>query len=998
MPYFIALKSLRSRATLSAIVLFASGLAGCGGGGGNALAAGLSPDGGSPAQPGPTPAPTTTPVPEVAASEPTTGANTTTTTAIGVSAPIPTARVLTASASLSLAGVPDQPPPAAASPTNGAGHSFYLNSATGDDSNDGRAATASAGSGPWRTLARLLTSGLAAGDMVQLACGSVWHETLFIPASGTLAQPIVVSAAPAGCKTAPAIDGGVALAASAWTQHRGNIYKASLDTAPLQLLAVSGAFTEAHHPNRGDVAADPTSPYLALAADGNVATLDGRTGSTGLATGADLVLPTGATLGAGTRVRVRTNPYIIDESTVTSFDGRQLTLARATTYPVSAGWGYLLLGQLWMLDSAGEWYFDAPARQLYAWMPDSAPPTATVTVSTLATGIDLQAHDYIVVDGLAVRNVGLGVDLHGSKAAQLRNCVIQDVAGLGVNAAATTLAVIESNRIERSGLDAITGWGAAMGSYIGDATGMTVRNNLVRDSGVLMQGDTVLSLPRRSLAAIYIGTNSAASGNTVINASYIGILGGANNIIEDNFIYGACSAQDDCGGIYTGGANNNSQIRRNTVVHSRGALGGQPLAQRGTSAQGIYIDDDGEGITVEDNTVMDADNGILMHNGARNTVRGNRLYGNRASQIWMQEDANRHNANGDMLGNVVEANQLAAVSPRALGYLLTTRFASTAAFGRFDQNRFFDRASATVAYSSSTAGGRAYTFGQWRGSSGAGSTQPTDVLGTGISLRGYTNYSVAGANLVANSALLTDSAGWSTWNQTAPAGQLSREACPAGMCLRYVAGGSAGVLSSPGFALQKGRWYRLSVDISTETDQQWVPLVVRIGGADYASVSDRSLSLHANRAWSRYSVAFQATATVDPTILGSAGLSARIDIDGIEAGKSISLSRHELVPITPDPLAQTSGAFANAGTQPLSAACPFAATQPALCGKLFNLADDRPITWPLTVPPRSAVIVYAQELSLLDSDGDGVPDAQDSCPGSTPGAAVNASGCEFVPR
>jgi len=974
---------------LASLMLFVTGLTGCGGGGTEAPITGPSSGAGSATQPSPSPSPTTTPAPDPAASEPTTTA---------VSTPIPAAHVLGAAASLSLAGVPDHPPAATALAANGTGRTFYLNSATGDDGNDGRSASGSGGSGPWRTLARLTTSGLAASDTVQLACGSVWHETLRVPASGTPAQPIVLSAPPAGCKTAPAIDGGVTLAPSAWVQHHGNIYKANLDTAPLQLLAASGAFTEAHHPNRGDVTADATSPFLSLAADGNIATLDGRTGSTLLTTGADLVLPTGATLGAGTRLRVRTNPYILDESVVASFDGRQLALARATTYPVVAGWGYLLLGQLWMLDSAGEWYFDATSHQLYAWMPNSAPPTATVTVSTLATGIDLQVHDYIVIDGLAVRNVGLGVDLHGSKAVLLRNCVIQDVAGLGVNAAATTLAVIESNRIERSGNDAISGWGAAMGTYIGDATGMTVRNNLVRDSGVLMQGDVVLSLPRRSLSAIYIGTNSFAGGNTVINTGYIGILGGANNVIEDNFIYGACSVQDDCGGIYTGGAGNNSQIRRNTVVHSRGALAGQPLTQRGTAAQGIYIDDDGEGITVEDNTVMDADNGILMHNAARNTVRGNRLYGNRSSQIWMQEDANRHNPNGDMLGNVIEANQLAAVSPRALGYLLTTRFASTTAFGRFDQNRIFDRASATVAYSSSETGARAYTFGQWRGSTGAGSTQPTDALGTGTSLRGYTNYRVSGANLVANAGLSTDSAGWNTWNQTAPAGQLSRETCPAGMCLRYVAGGSAGVLSSPGFALQKGRWYRLSVDISTETDRQWVPLVVRIGGADYASVSDRNLSLYANRAWGRYSVAFQATATVDASAVGGAGLSARIDIDGIEAGKSMSLAHLELVSITPDPLAQTSGAIANAGTQPFSAACPFTATQPALCGKLFNLADDQPISWPLTVPPRGAVIVYAQELSLLDSDGDGVPDAQDSCPGSTPGVAVNASGCEFVPR
>lgn len=88
------------------------------------------------------------------------------------------AHVLSPSASLSLAGVPDQPPAATASPANGAGRSFHLNSATGDGGNDGRSASLGIGSGPWRTLARLTTSGLAAGDTVLLASGSVWHEPL----------------------------------------------------------------------------------------------------------------------------------------------------------------------------------------------------------------------------------------------------------------------------------------------------------------------------------------------------------------------------------------------------------------------------------------------------------------------------------------------------------------------------------------------------------------------------------------------------------------------------------------------------------------------------------------------------------------------------------------------------------------------------------------------------------------------------------------------------
>ena len=843
-----------------------------------------------------------------------------------------------------------------------------------------------------------MQSGLAAGDTVQLACASVWHETLRLPASGTAAQPIVVTAPAAGCSTPPAIDGSVALPPSAWTPYRGSIYRARLDSAPLQLTASSGLLAEAHHPNRGSVVADATSPYLALAADGNTTSPNGQGGSTVLATGADLVLPAGATLGAGARVRVRTNDYVIDESPVVAFDGARLSLSRATTYPVRAGWGYLLLGQLWMLDSSGEWFYDAASRQLYAWMPDSAPPAAAVQVSIQPLGIDLQGRAHVVIDGVAVRRVGLGVDLRRSTGVQLRNCQVEDVADVGVNAAESTGVVIESNSVSRTGSDAITGWGGATGELLRDAAGMTVRNNLVRDSGVQMQGEQVLSLPRRSLAAVFIGTNSVASGNTILNAGYIGILAGAGNAVEDNFVYGACSVQDDCAGIYTGGADNNSKIRRNTVIHSRGSLVGQPAAQRGTAAQGIYIDDDGAGITIEGNTVIDADYGILLHNATRNVVRANRLYANRGGQIWMQEDANRHNANGDMTGNIIEDNQIAGIAPRAVGYLLTTRFASTAAFGTFDRNRFFDRMSATVAFTSSMAGAQAYTLANWRGATGAGSLRPADLQATGTSLRGFANYRVGGTNLVANSQLQTDSAGWNTWNQTAPAGRAVREACPAGTCLRYEIGGSPGVLSSPSFAVEKGRWYRISLDIATETDKQTVPLVVRIGGGDYASVSDRSLFLVANRAWGRFSVVFQATRTVDAQLAGGGAFSARVDFDGIEVGKSISVARLELVPVTPDALAQASGAVVNAGVRPLSVACPFAVSSPPLCGKLFTLADDQLITWPLTVLPRNAVIFYAQEVSLLDSDHDGIPDAQDSCLGTNASAAVNASGCAFSQR
>jgi parallel beta-helix repeat protein len=503
-----------------------------------------------------------------------------------------------------------------------------------------------------------------------------------------------------------------------------------------------------------------------------------------------------------------------------------------------------------------------------------------------------------------------------------------------------------------------------------------------------MQGDQVASLPRRSLAAIFIGNASTATGNVVVDTGYIGIMAEIGNVVANNFVYGACSVQDDCGGIYTSGAYNRTQITGNTVMHSRGFLFGQPPGDRATAAQGIYIDDYGSDMLLQSNTVIDTDFGLQLHNAARNVVRSNRLYANRRGQIWLQEDHQTQNPNGDVNANVIDANELAPTSATAVGMLLTTRYASTAAFGDFTANRYDDRASPVAVANGTAAGSRSFTFGSWRGSTGFGSSQPVDLKGTATSL-GSTTYRIAGGNLVANGALTTDSAGWSSWNATAPAGQAIRETCPAGTCMRYVAGGSPGVLSSPGFGLTQGAWYRLSVDTWTQTDQQSVPLVVRIGSGSYASVADRNLNFLASTTWARHTVIFQATATV------AAG-GARVDIDGIAAGQSVSIANLEIVPIAPDSLAMASGVIVNGSAATASAACPFAASQPALCAMLFDLATDAPVTWPLSVPALGATLVYAREPSLVDSDGDGIPDDQDSCPGSPPGAPVNAAGCTLV--
>lgn len=971
--------------TLALSCAFALALAACGGGGGAASDA-------------PATISTTTP-PTPAASSPVTTTSSDPGNGFSNSGTVATVKALSVAASLAVEGIPEQPTVVPAAAAAAAGSTYFVDSAAGDDGNDGLSGTSStAGRGPWRTLSRVMQSKLGAGDVLTLACGSVWSETLRLPASGSAARPVVVTSAQSPCAQPPVIDGGVSLAPTAWTLHQGKIFKAPLASAPT-LVTASGTqvWTEAHHPNRGYSATDPTSPYVYTAAASDIITVNGQPTSQTLVTGGDLALPTGTQITPGTRVGVRIYSWWFEERKITAVAGSKLTFDNATSYPVSAGRGYFFKGQLWMVDSAGEWYYDATAKQLYAYMPDGVVPAEPLLATTLAVGIDLQSRESVIIDGLTVRRTGVGMDLRGSKNVVLRNSAMTDIAGVGADATGSTGAIVEASAFTRTGGDAVSSgrpgypWSSAM----------AVRNNVVRDSGVVMSGDTVLSQPSSSFAAIYAGPGSTVSGNVVVNAGYNGIVAQAGSVIEKNFVYGACTVLDDCGGIYVQLANNNNVIRGNTVLHTRGALAGKPASEAIYQAQGIYLDESVTGALVEDNTVIDAENGIQLHVSSNNIIRGNRLYGNRNGQIWLQADVQPSNPTRTVADNQIVDNLIAPLKPGAVGIRLETNQASVSGFGTIDRNRYYDRVSPVVVSVSTSAGTTLYSASAWKAAPAANLPLGRDAAGGAVSETPYTSYRSSGTNLVPNASLAVNAAGWNPWNAAAPAAQVVRESCPAGTCVRLYGGGSPAQLSTPNFSVQSGQWYRLSFDLAASSDGVNLWAIVRRGGGGsngYESVSVRDLPFTANRAWTRYTAILQSTLTInahDPVTLDNG---ARVDFSPVPVGQSISVANVELVPIGRDSSATVSGALVNVGSSTKTWACPYATSQPALCDKFKFLQDNSAVAWQVTVSPYSAALMYSQEPTLLDSDGDGIADVDDQCPSTPNGQPVNAVGCPLTLR
>ena len=545
----------------------------------------------------------------------------------------------------------------------------------------------------------------------------------------------------------------------------------------------------------------------------------------------------------------------------------------------------------------------------------------------------------------------------------------------------------------RTGRDAISG----VDNAVGTASAMQVLNNSISDSGVTMSGDNVLSLPVRNFAAIRAGTGASVTGNTINNAGYNGIWAWPSSTIANNVISGACTTLDDCGAVYAYGANHNSVISDNLVMHSRGAMPGKGPQFTVTQAQGIYLDESASGITISGNTATDNDYGIKLHVAARNTITRNKLYGNRDGQLWLQENRNTDNAAGDVYGNVVTANLVVPTSATAKAVWLDTLYTDTAHFGNFDGNRYFDRIFNTVVVERTPDATTSHTLPMWKAATtAAGALRGNDLTGWGASQTLFAPSLINGSTVIPNGSMATDAKGWTAWNQTSPYGSLVREACQPGWCARYAAGSSAGIVSSPRFSVVGGTWYRLTADVATGADGQLVDMVVRRGGGGtngYESVSDRSLKFTAGRTWTRYTVVFKATKTInanDP-LTGDAG--ARVDLQNVQLGQVLSMANLELVPVMPADAMNRTDLLLNVGASPVQVACPLAATDPAQCANYVRLADNQPVTWPYLVAQRSSEIVYARDPRLVDSDGDGIPDSQDSCPGTLPGYKVNSRGC-----
>jgi len=717
---------------------------------------------------------------------------------------------------------------------------YYVDSTGGNDANNGTTEQTA-----WKTLAKVEATALGPGDSALLKRGEVWRERLTLNgAKGLAAQPITIGAYGAS-DARPQFNEGRVI--TGWQSAGNGIYKAAVTGDVTQVFADGRRLDNARSPNSG---------YYYIAADTPAANPPAR-----YFTGPDLGRTREEVVGA--EIHMRANRWIMDSALVADLTGTTVTIDRGHSRNFQRNGGFILANKLWMLDAPGEWFHDAASGTLYVRLSTDDDPAGHLVEAAGGATVALQITNsaFLQISNLEIRYPAMsGVALNGSTDIRLNNLSVFGAGERGVDI---------GNMPAGSGVVEVAN------SLVQDAgiLGILVSNSADQRRDVRIRGNRILDTMSRfpsvrghAGSVFYIGMGLCLLGNGidarenfVSRTGYSGVvIHGASAVVENNIIEKTNLLLDDGGGIFMNGTGH--VVRSNIVRDALGSNEGLPAFFTGgdTAAQGIYADIYSGSITIEDNTVINADWGVQIHDSHDNGVRRNNIMSTRLSALRISEDSTV-NIPGYVRGNAIEDNVFYTAGARPCfslaGYLGHTDF------GVYNRNLLAHPNSETSIRLETTTGGiwssRDFTAEEWNNAGyGTGSKGIPPTLVTSLSA----------VELVQNGAFESGAAGWSKWTPSGGAItiQAQQNECLAGGCLQTdIASSANGSLTiSPNFAVEKDKSYvaRFAARAISPVPLQ-LNAIVRRGGPTYETLGLNGL-VSAPDSWKQYSFVFMSPATI----------------------------------------------------------------------------------------------------------------------------------------
>jgi parallel beta-helix repeat protein len=567
--------------------------------------------------------------------------------------------------------------------------SYYISSSNGSDQYSSLQARNPAT--PWKTLDKLNSyfKDLQPGDSVLLKRGEIFYGAIVANKSGAVFAPIYIGAYGTGAK--PEISGSVAL--TTWKLAKNGIYESPCGL-PATTLIINGLQQAiGRYPNKG---------YLTYQSHNGINSItDNQLTEQNNWTGAEIV--------------IRKNRWIIDRSEITNQTGATITYALGNKAVPTNGHGYFIQKSIKTLDQFGEWYYDAQSKNMLVYFGAHNPSSFAVKTNNVNNLVDICRYNYLTFENITFSGAGNNTfNITQAKVITLKNCNINQTAAIAVWASYSPLLRVDNCLIDH----ALSG---GINLDAGCANAMVV-NNTIKNIGLIPGLGKSGSGTYEGITSF--GDNAKIEKNRIDSIGYNGIyFGGNSSQVKNNYITYFCLTKDDGAGIYIGdwSKTTNKKVIGNIILHGVGNSAGATNATS-LQAEGIYIDDNSESVTISDNTVsLCANNGVKIHNAKDINIYNNTVVNN-GVQLRLEQD-HYLVSSSYIRNNMISNNIFVSINNLQPNAKFSTHQDDIASFGKLDSN-FYCRPNLKLAGVSASVvkngkgSSQLYDFSNWKSAYG----------------------------------------------------------------------------------------------------------------------------------------------------------------------------------------------------------------------------------------------------------------------------------------
>ncbi|MGY4539593.1 hypothetical protein ACVW0P_004028 [Mucilaginibacter sp. UYNi724] len=527
---------------------------------------------------------------------------------------------------------------------------YYFSSKAGNDTYS--SSQASNPATPWKSLDKLNSffKYLKAGDSVLLKKGDIFYGSITVTKSGSYFAPIYFGAYGKGEN--PKISGLLTL--NSWKNIGKGIYESICDAVGYNLILNNAQQQIGRYPNKG---------YLTIISSKNNELTDN-----------DLI---GAPNWTSADVVIRKARWIIDKSQIIAHNGNKLTFYGNKNNPKN-GYGYFIQNSINTLDELGEWFYNPQKKTMAVYFGTKKPSAYTTSTSGISNLVEINKFNNISFENITFSGAGANAfKIIQSKSISITNCNIQYSGTEAIFASFSPFLTVKNCIINNS----LSG---GVNIDVG-CTNASVLNNTIKNTG-LMAGMGKSGTGTYE-AITSFGDNTQIEKNRIDSVGYNGIyFGGNSSLAKNNYITWFCMTKDDGAGIYLGdwSKTTNKKVEGNIVLHGVGNSAGtnQPNSLQ---AEGIYIDDNTEGVSILDNTVsLCSNNGIKIHNAKFINIYGNTVFNN-GIQLRLEQD--HYLATSEYIrNNKISKNTFFSVGSAQAAAKFTTNQDDILSFGQIDSN------------------------------------------------------------------------------------------------------------------------------------------------------------------------------------------------------------------------------------------------------------------------------------------------------------------------